>query len=79
MALLHCKKLRHSVRSGFQPVSWAIPFASLAVASPFERVRARSLRVMRSRRMGEAKRYPSMLRAKGAEDDGFRFALPILR
>jgi hypothetical protein len=35
-------------------------------------------RWVQSRRMGGAQRYPSMPRA-GAEDDGFRFALPILR
>jgi hypothetical protein len=47
--------------------------------SPFERVRAGSLHVMQSRRMGGAKRCPSMPRAECAEDNGFRFALPILR
>jgi hypothetical protein len=46
------------------------------VASPSRR-RLQGL-LLQSRRMGGAQRYPSTPRA-GAEDDGFRFALPILR
>src|SRR4051812_31240162 len=68
--------MRHSVRSGFQPVCWVILFVPLAVALPFERVRARSLRVMQSRRMGGAKRYPSMPAQKVQKMMGFASLYP---